>query len=199
MRYQKENLDSLLDHYLELRSDYKFPTGIKKRFESLEHSEHCPEGILIAECLLQSSRARLPSFISDQGQSFQHPRQELNHEFASKVAYYPQHLLTINWGGAFPCNEWLEKYHCFSISEKNLIIVTGSIDSSEMYGYCDFTLGAFAAETQQDKNLRCAGAVLFSEWSDLKHSYNQSRWTEVVQPGLISEEMALGMSFGLDW
>ena len=172
--------------------------ALKKGSESLEHSEHCPEGILIAECLLQSSKARLPSFIDDQGESFQHPRQELNTNLLQRLLY-PQHLLTINWGGVFPCNEWIEKYHCFSISEKNIIIVTGSLDSPEMYGYCDFTIGAFVAETEQDKNLRCAGALLFSEWSDLKHSYNQSRWTEVVQPGLISEEMALGMSFGLNW
>lgn len=199
MLYTKDAFYALIDTSREEKNDYQFSNSIKKRFSELEDKDHSPESILIAECLLQSSKAKRPFTLIDDGNCFYNSRKNINDYFSSPVLFFPQHLLTINWGGSFYANQWIQKYHSFYVREKEAIIVTASLDSEDMYGYCDFVIDIHKSSDCQSTNMRNIGASIVREWANLHYQYNQSCWSDIVDSGVISEEMAVGMSYGVDW
>ncbi|MDC0563690.1 hypothetical protein OAP51_02655 [Alphaproteobacteria bacterium] len=199
MQYTKNAFYALIDNFREEKSNFQFSRLIKKRFLELENKDHSPEAILIAECLLQSSKAKRPFTLIDDGNCFYSSRQNLSDCFVSPILFFPRHLLTINWGGFFLGNQWIEKYHSFHVKEKEAIIVTASLDSEDMYGYCDFVIDIHKSSDCQSTNMRNIGASIVREWANLHYQYNQSCWSDIVDSGLISEEMAVGMSYGVDW
>ena len=76
---------------------------------------------------------------------------------------------------------------------------TGSVDSTEMYGYSDFLLGAFENLADDlDLKLKC-GLTLTEEWRGLRLEFNQGKWTDIEEDGLLTEDMAQGMSLAADW
>lgn len=102
-------------------------------------------------------------------------------------------------GGSFFANTWLQKYYLFSVPELNMACVTGSVDSTEMYGYSDFLLGAFENLADDlDLKLKC-GLTLTEEWRGLRLEFNQGKWTDIEEDGLLTEDMAQGMSLAVDW
>ena len=62
------------------------------------------------------------------------------------VEITPTHLVTINWADSGPGFSWPEAYHVTYVPSYDEYIVTGSVDSTDVYGVTDFALGHFGPE-----------------------------------------------------
>ena len=89
----------------------------------------------------------------------------------------------INWADSGPGFSWPETYNVTYVPLYDVFIVTGSVDSTDIYGVTDFAIGHFpAGENIQKGNLE----AVKGEWDHLARTYAQSRWAYVFAPGLIT-------------
>ena len=64
--------------------------------------------------------------------------------------------------------------------------MTGSVDSTDIYGVADFAIGHFAA----GEDILGGLEAIKGEWNHLARTYDQSRWAYVFDPGLIDMDEA---------
>ena len=199
MKISINELSTLLDCWSNDSELKLLPKRLQRACEVEFGSFHHPAAPVIASALLNPSKSRLPETIVDDENGVQGTRKNQNILLDSVVKPLPRHILTINWGGSFFANTWLQKYYLFSVPELNMACVTGSVDSTEMYGYSDFLLGAFGnLAGDLDLKLNC-GSVIIEEWRSLLLEFNQGKWTEVEEEGILNDDMAFGMSLGVGW
>src|SRR5690349_12416750 len=63
-----------------------------------------------------------------------------------KVVLQPRHLFTINWADSGPGFSWPKAYSVTWLPYYDRFVVTASADCPDMFGYCDFALGAFGID-----------------------------------------------------
>jgi hypothetical protein len=74
---------------------------------------------------------------------------------------------------------WLPNYDRY--------VVTASADCPDLFGYCDFALGAFAIKTSIKEGAR---KIISADWSHQNTAYEQPRWAYLFSTELISKQEA---------
>ena len=69
----------------------------------------------------------------------------------------------------------------------DVFIVTGSVDSTDLYGVTDFAIGHFTAGEDIQKG---SSEAMKGEWLHLASTYGQDRWEYVFGLGLIDTDEA---------
>ncbi len=77
------------------------------------------------------------------------------------VEMVPRHLLTINWADSGPGFSWPVAYHVTWLPFYDEFVVTQSADCPDAFGYCDFAIGHFPADTEV---VSAAVAVVEADW-----------------------------------
>ena len=93
----------------------------------------------------------------------------------------------INWADSGPGFSWPETYNVTYVPLYDVFIVTGSVDSTDIYGVTDFAIGHFPVG---EDILRGSLEAVKGEWDNLARTYDQSRWAYVFDPGLITMDEA---------
>ena len=103
------------------------------------------------------------------------------------VSLMPRHLFTINWADTAPGICWPEAYHVCFIPYYDVWVVTGSVDSTDSYAYCDRTIGWFEAERDTAEG---AKEIIQGDWQEQKDRGDQPRWEDLFYQGLIGTDEA---------
>ena len=99
----------------------------------------------------------------------------------------PLYLFTINWADSGPGFSWPEKYYVARLPGYEVCVVTGSADSPDSHGYCDFALGWYAGGVSDaDK----AGEIIRAWWAHQRGSWSQQRWAYLFGTGAVNAETA---------
>jgi len=93
----------------------------------------------------------------------------------------------INWADSGPGFSWPETYNVTYVPLYDVFIVTGSVDSTDLYGVTDFAIGHFVAG---EDILKGSSEAIKGEWHHLASTYGQERWEYVFGPGLIGTDEA---------
>ena len=190
---------SILSEYLSSSKNENIPDYIIEDLEKEYPSgEHTSEEQFIGSYLIRSIQNKLPNNYIDMDGMFLTTRKQQSIQ-PKRLVLFPIHLLTINWGGSFISNQWLQTYHLFECPNTKMGLVVGSLDSCERFGYSDFLLGSFPCQENKQIYAELSGQIICSEWQNLSAFYNQAKWTTVEKEGLISEYEAKGMSYGISW
>jgi hypothetical protein len=104
------------------------------------------------------------------------------------VELLPQHLFTINWADSGPGVCWPVAYLATYVPGFDRTIVTASADTPEMYGACDFALGAFGPERSIVQGSREA---ITADWTKQRDKYEQGRLENLFDTGLIDPAEAV--------
>jgi hypothetical protein len=100
------------------------------------------------------------------------------------VVPLPQNLFMINWADSGPGISWPEDYHVACVPEFERMVVTASMDSTDLWGVTDIAIGSFPAGEDLKSG---AGRVIRAWWSI---GEGQDPWACVWREGLISLETA---------
>jgi hypothetical protein len=102
------------------------------------------------------------------------------------VVLQPRHLFTINWADSAPGFSWPVAYYATWIPYYDRFVVTSSADCPDMFGYCDFALGAFGIDRPINEGAR---EIICADWTCHTES-EQPRWACLFNTGLISKAEA---------
>jgi hypothetical protein len=102
------------------------------------------------------------------------------------VLLQPRHLFTINWADSGPGFSWPVAYYVTWIPYYDRFVVTSSADCADMFGYCDFALGAFGIDKPIKEGTR---EIISADWTSHRES-EQPRWACLFNTGLISKAEA---------
>jgi hypothetical protein len=108
-----------------------------------------------------------------------------------KVSLSPVLLFSINWASSGPGFDWPEAYHLTWLPTHACFIVTGSADSNDCFGYCDFALGSVV--TRGDVTA-AACAVIERNWRRKLSLCSQPRWANIVKSGTVKAAVAEGIA-----
>jgi hypothetical protein len=136
----------------------------------------------VARICLQAVQENLPQWISESAVG----RTISEDPPARRRTVRVRHLFTIDWATGGPGISWPEAYHVARLPGYNISVVTGSNDSYEAHGYCDFAVGWYRPSRLWRKRIR---ACITSWWTDLKGD-GQGRWEDFVKAGLIGAATA---------
>jgi len=103
-----------------------------------------------------------------------------------KIVLQPRSLFTINWADSGPGFSWPVAYYVTWIPYYDRFVVTASADCPDMFGYCDFALGAFSGDTPANDG---AKTIICGDWQQLS-DFGQQRWEYLFDTGLVSREEA---------
>jgi hypothetical protein len=151
-----------------------------------------PIDAAVASILLERVQGRLPQWAvvdlaAPAGERVLLAR-KIRERWAKRVVeLVPRHLVTINWADSGPGYSWPEAYHVTWVPCYDAYAVTGSADSTDALGYCDFALGSFRRE---EDVVRAAGQILKDNWATQRSEFDQQRWAYVFDVGLIDESAA---------
>jgi hypothetical protein len=98
------------------------------------------------------------------------------------VLLQPRHLFTINWADSAHGFSWPVAYYVTWIPYYDRFVVTSSADCPDMFGYCDFALGAFGIDKPIKQG---AGGIICADWTCHSES-EQPRWVCLLDVGFIS-------------
>ena len=154
--------------------------------------ERFDEDAAVAHIVLSAIQERLPQWaaveIDAVGNATIHtarPIQKARNK--KKIELKPQHLITINWANTGPGISWPAAYHLTWLPHYDVNIVTVSADGPELYGYCDFAVGYFGGSEQR---ITKASNLVATDWALSAADTNQPRWSEIIEEGLIREQLA---------
>jgi hypothetical protein len=99
-------------------------------------------------------------------------------------------LFEINWTDSGPGFSWPEQYRATWMPKQKRWIVSGSVDTNDLYGCLDFALGHF--QSDRDQIVEKARPLILRHWRKLKMNCNQPPWEAIVDPGAISTDVANG-------
>lgn len=136
----------------------------------------------VAAILLQFAQDRLPQWASLRDDSFSRGRQIRAKGAECVVEMTPKRLFKLNWADSAPGFGWPEDYHVTFVPVYNVFIVTGSVDSTDIYGITDFALGHFY---EPEDIIASSSEIIFKEWKELGRSYGQHRWAYLCAEGLM--------------
>ena len=148
---------------------------------------HSEEAYATAAILLERVQNRLPQWASVRDDHVTLGRNIRDRAAERTVELTPQFLLMINWADSGPGFSWPETYNVTYVPLYDVFIVTGSVDSTDIYGVTDFAIGHFPAG---EDILKGSSEAIIGEWDHLASTYDQSRWAYVFDPGLITMDEA---------
>lgn len=143
----------------------------------------------VARLGLQRVQDRLPAWTSiDSSGEFLEARRYFEAKERG-VELMPQLLFTINWADSGPGFSWPEAYHLIWFPEFDRYVVTGSQDSTDVYGVEDVALGyaSFSEDWYQ-----VSRDILVKNWREEHSVYIDEGWLEVLDPGFVPKQMAEG-------
>ena len=141
----------------------------------------------VAAILLERIQDQLPQWASVRDGKATLGRTLRDRAADRTVEITPVHLVTINWADNGPGFSWPEAYHVTYVPYYDEYIVTGSVDSTDVYGVTDFALGHFSPGEDIRKT---SAQIIRSEWQFLTDNYNQYRWAYLFNEGLIDQAYA---------
>jgi hypothetical protein len=98
------------------------------------------------------------------------------------VLLQPRHLFTINWADSGSGFSWPMSYYIAWLPYYDRFVVTASADCPDLFGYCDFALGAFGIDKPIKDDAR---EIICADW--IRHrAFEQQRWASLLETGLIS-------------
>lgn len=103
-----------------------------------------------------------------------------------RARFRPVHILSLDWAVSGPGFSWPMFYYVTPVPEFRRLIVTASADGTDVYGFCAFVIGSFAADVPPFEAVR---EVIVSTWTRQAAS-GQRRWSEVFAAGLVTAEVA---------
>jgi hypothetical protein len=172
----------------EIPADLDSETALKNLgLDNDEVSIHSNIDYAVAAILLERVQGRLPQWASVKDDSVTFGR-ELRDKGAERVIEMtPRNLFTLNWADSGPGFSWPEDYNVTFVPVYDVFIVTGSVDSTDIYGVTDFALGHFP---KGEDLLAASGEIIFQEWKELVSSYDQHRWAYLFGEGLMNTAAA---------
>ena len=141
----------------------------------------------VAAILLERIQDQLPQWASVRDGKATLGRTLRDRAADRTVEITPVHLVTINWADNGPGFSWPQAYHVTYVPYYDEYIVTGSVDSTDVYGVTDFALGHFSPGEDIRKT---SAQIIRSEWQFLTDNYNQYRWAYLFNEGLIGQAYA---------
>jgi hypothetical protein len=99
----------------------------------------------------------------------------------------PAELFEINWADSGPGFSWPESYHACPVPGLDIIVVTASVDSPDMYGFTDWALGWFHCS---ENTVEASGHIIRAWWQYQVDSWDQQPWCYLFGTGLVSAGVA---------
>jgi len=96
--------------------------------------------------------------------------------------------IQINWADSAPGFSWPADYHLIWLPGFDRWVLTYSADCPDAMGYCDFALGALAADDDWRASVR---EILVADWRFQYSEWDQTPWAYVWRPGLVSGDEAM--------
>lgn len=152
---------------------------------------HSNTDYAVAAILLERVQGRLPQWASVREDAVTLGRQLRDKGAERVIEMTPRHLFTLNWADSGPGFSWPEDYNVTFVPVYDVFIVTGSVDSTDIYGVTDFALGHFPKE---EDLLAASGEIIFQEWKELATSYGQHRWAYLFGEGLMDTAAAQSLA-----
>jgi hypothetical protein len=143
---------------------------------------HSTTSYAVATILLERVQVALPQWSCSSDDKITMGRDIRDRAAKRTVELSPRRLLTINWADSGPGYSWPEEYRVTYVPLYDVFVVTGSVDSTDLYQVTDFALGRFPAG---EDVLSSAAAIVQSEWRNLFQAYDQQRWAYIFDEGLI--------------
>jgi hypothetical protein len=155
---------------------------------NLYDTDHLMLENAVARICLEPVAPELPQWASVSGGKVTLARQRRRRTaLRSHRPRRPKYLFTINWADSGPGFSWPEKYYVARIPGYEVCIVTGSADSPDAHGYCDFALGWYAGGVSDvDK----AGEIIRAWWAGQLMGHDQQRWAYLFGTGAVDEQTA---------
>ena len=183
----------IISNWLDVEPQEDVPKDLhlEKALETLELDKevwiHSTVEYAVAAILLERIQDALPQWASVSDNHVELGRNHRDRAAQRTVELTPQHLLTINWADSGPGYSWPEQYRVTYVPLYDVYVVTGSVDSTDVYGVTDFALGHFPS----NKNVvKFGAAIVKDEWRSLFQTYDQSRWAYLFGVGLIDADLA---------
>ena len=165
--------------------------NLKKSLETLgldeEVWEHSTTDYAVAAILLERVQGGLPQWASVSDGHVTLGRNYRERAAQRTVELTPRRLLTINWADSGPGFSWPEEYRVTYVPLYDVFVVTGSVDSTDVYNVTDFALGHFPSDLNV---LESASAIVQGEWKNLFQTNDQGRWAYLFDEGLIDTDLA---------
>ncbi len=171
----------------DLPEDLTLETALENLGLNQEVSVHSTTDFAVASILLERVQGALPQWASVSDSGVKLGRHYRDRAAERTVELTPRHLLTINWADSAPGFSWPEEYRVTYVPLYNVHVVTGSVDSTDLYNVTDFALGHFASKNNA---LQASAAIVQSEWRNLFQCYDQQRWEYLFDEGLIDFALA---------
>ena len=176
---------------VEPKEDIPEELTLEKALENLgldqEVFEHSTTDFAVAAILLERVQQDLPQWASVSEEKVTLGRNYRERAARRTVELTPKSLLTINWADSGPGFSWPEEYSVTYVPLYDVYVVTGSVDSTDVYGVTDFALGYFASS---EEVLPAATEIVKAEWTNLTNKYSQERWAYLFGTGLIDGDLA---------
>ena len=155
---------------------------------NLYETDHLTLENAVARICLEPVAPELPQWLSvpDDHMTLAGPRRRYR-ALRSHRPQQPNHLFTINWANIAPGLTWPEKYYTAHLPGYDVCVVTGSTDSPDAQGYCDFALGWYVGGVSDiDK----AGECIRAWWTSQSARHGQPRWAYLFGSGAVDKETA---------
>ena len=134
---------------VEPKDDIPEELTLEKALENLglnqEVSVHSTTDFAVATILLERDQQYLPQWASVSEEKVTLGRNYRERAARRTVELTPTRLLRINWADSGPGFSWPEEYSVTFVPLYDVYVVTGSVDSTDVYRVTDFALGYFAS------------------------------------------------------
>ena len=140
----------------------------------------------VARIVLSTVQHRLPQWAAHGEDGLVFGRYPFG-KHAGKLNILPQFLFGINWASTAPGFSWPVDYYVGYLPFYDVYIVTASADSPDAFGYNDIAIGHFQAD---DDILNSCERVIRTDWQRQLDEWDQQRWENLWNTGLISRERA---------
>ena len=176
---------------VEPKEDIPEELTLEKALENLglnqEVFEHSTTDFAVAAILLERVQQYLPQWASVSEEKLTLGRNYRERAARRTVELTPTRLLTINWADSGPGFSWPEEYSVTFLPLYDVYVVTGSVDSTDMYGVTDFALGSFPSG---EEVVPAAAEIVKAEWRKLMNTGGQECWAYLFHTGLIDGDLA---------
>jgi len=140
----------------------------------------------VARLVLSDIQERLPQWAVSYSPGEWHSTRGYEKRRRQPVSLLPRFLFMLNWADSGPGMSWPESFHVGFLPYYDVHIVTGSVDSTDAYGYTDRVLGSFTPDVPLLEGCR---KVIIADW-EKQAGWGQLEWAYLFSTGIVSEERA---------
>jgi hypothetical protein len=138
----------------------------------------------VAAVVLRSVQRQLPQWAVIRDGQVTETRERTRRRTNS--TFKPQHLFTLNWADTGPGFSWPCAYYATEIPAHRRVVVTGSADCPETFGWCDIAIGQFSGD---QSILEGSRQVITEHWKFLA-GYDQEGWAYLFDEALVDSKTA---------